>query len=125
MLDEGTGPKAILPPKNPKIAPIPDAPRIPRLQSEIWSNSSEVKSILKIRNFSLLRNSTTDMIWNPSNPRQRMERKVVGTRTIGTGKWIKLVELEYSIGEDNENNSKWESVERITKSNSSEIDCTN
>lgn len=46
----------------------------------------------------------------------------MGKRTIGTGKWIKLVELEYSIGEENENNLKWESVERITKSNSSEID---
>lgn len=70
----------------------------------------------------MLRNSSTDMIWNRLNPRRRMERKGVGKRTIGTGKWIKLVELEYTIGEENENNLKWESVERITKSNSSEID---
>jgi ADP-ribose pyrophosphatase len=46
------------------------------------------------------------------------QRKVVGKRTIGTGKWIKLIELEYSSDETNKN-LKWEMVERTTKIGSS------
>ena len=40
-------------------------------------------------------------------------RKVVKKRTIGSGKWIKLVELEYYS--DKSKNLKWEMVERLTK----------
>lgn len=43
------------------------------------------------------------------------QRKVVGKRTIGSGKWIKLVELEYS---KNTEKLKWEMVERTTKTES-------
>lgn len=42
------------------------------------------------------------------------QRKVVGKRTIGSGKWIKLVELEYSSNKETPN-LKWEMVERTTK----------
>ena len=40
------------------------------------------------------------------------QRKVIGKRALGGGKWIKLVELEYSSGEKP---LKWEMVERTTK----------
>jgi len=42
------------------------------------------------------------------------QRKVVGKRTIGSGKWIKLMELEYSSSKETPN-LKWEMVERTTK----------
>lgn len=55
-----------------------------------------------------------------------MKRKVVGKRTIGSGNWLRLAELDYSIEGQNDseknNNLKWESVERTTKPNSSDID---
>ena len=38
-----------------------------------------------------------------------MERKVTGKRVIGSGKWIKLMEIDYADG------LKWEMVERTTK----------
>lgn len=41
------------------------------------------------------------------------QRKVVGKRTIVSGKWIKLVELEYSSSYTE--TLKWEMVERTTK----------
>lgn len=40
------------------------------------------------------------------------QRKVIGKRPLGGGKWIKLVELEYSSGK---NILNWEMVERTTK----------
>ena len=39
-----------------------------------------------------------------------MERRVIERRVIGRGKWIKLMEIDYS------DNLKWEMVERTTKS---------
>ena len=41
------------------------------------------------------------------------QRKVIGKRAIGSGKWIKLVELDYAS--TNEKILKWEMVERTTK----------
>ena len=38
-----------------------------------------------------------------------MDRKVIGRRLIGSGKWIKLMEIDYT------NELKWEMVERTTK----------
>lgn len=40
------------------------------------------------------------------------QRKVIGKRTLSSGKWIKLVELDYSSGEKP---LKWEMIERTTK----------
>lgn len=45
-----------------------------------------------------------------------MRRKVIDKRTIGTGKWVKLVELNYSTEDSQKSNPlKWEMVERTTK----------
>lgn len=41
------------------------------------------------------------------------QRKVIGKRDIGSGKWMKLVELDYSS--KNEKVLNWEMVERTTK----------
>lgn len=60
-MEEGVGPKATLPPNTPKIAPKLVAPRIPLLQSEIWSNSSAVKFIVNNWNFSRLKTSSTEI----------------------------------------------------------------
>ena len=43
-------------------------------------------------------------------------RKVTGRRDIASGKWVKLVEVEYSIDEKKEKINKWEMLERTTKS---------
>ena len=42
-------------------------------------------------------------------------RNVVGKKIIGSGKWIRLLELDYSDSNSAENNLKWEMVESTTK----------
>ena len=57
----GVDPKAIRPQKNPKMAPNPETPKIPRLQSEICSNSSSERFIVKRRNFSAVKTESTEI----------------------------------------------------------------